>query len=80
MTDWLRLGGVALLALLALWLAFRLVALLFAVVTWVVGAAVSLAVLAVVLYLGYLLLKRLLGGSGGSGPRSRSKGRERIYE
>lgn len=79
----LRLGGWALLGLALLWVVFEIVGFVFGVVSWVVSTAISLAVVAVLLYLGYVLASRFLGGNGGasqSQSRSQSSEREKIFE
>lgn len=80
----LRLGGWALLGLALLWVVFEIVGFVFGIVSWVVSTAISLAVVAVLLYLGYVLASRFLGGGGASRPRSESRSqsseREKIFE
>lgn len=82
MGSWLRVGGLAVAAIVALWLVLEIVSFVFGLVTWLVSTVLTLAVLAILLYLAYLVLSRLVGGGGSSGSTSRSKSRERerIYE
>lgn len=82
MTRWLRLGGWIVLGLLALWIVAEIVQFLLGLLSWLVGTVVSLVVLALVVYLGYVLVSRLLGGSGGGGDSewSRTSEREKIFE
>lgn len=78
MTNWLRIGGWALVAIVALYIVFQIVSIVFSIISWIVGMLISLAVVGVLLFLGYLLVKRLLGGAGSGGRTGRE--RERIYE
>lgn len=81
MNRWLRLGGWAVLGIIAFWVVLEVVSIIFGIVSWVVSTVVSLLVLAGLLYLGYLAVSKLMGGSGGSGgSRSRSRSREKIFE
>jgi len=83
MNKWLRIGGWAALALIALWVVFEVVSLLLGFLSWVVGTVVSLLVVALLLYLTYLAVSKLFGGSGGSGgsrSRSQSREKERVFE
>lgn len=79
MNQWLRVGGWGVLALVVLWLIVEVVQVLFGIVSWVVGTVVSLLVFALVVYLGYVLVSRFVGGGGGSGG-SRTREKERIFE
>lgn len=75
----LKIGGAVLLAFVALSLLSAVVS--FAV--WLVETVITLAVLAVVLYLGYLLFGYLTdsgGSSGRSRSRLRSREKDRIFE
>lgn len=60
MTRTLRIVGLGVAALVALWIVLEVVALLFGLVTWVVSTVLSLAVLALVAYVGYLVVTSLL--------------------
>ena len=74
----LKIFGVVLLAFVALAVLSALVS--FAI--WLVEITITLAAIAVVIYLAYLLFGYLSGGggSGGSRSRSRSRERDRIFE
>lgn len=76
MARWLRLGGWALLAAGLLWLALEIVAFVFGIVSFLIGTAVSVLVAAVLLYLAYLLVSRVL--AGGRTPDQRES--ERAWE
>ncbi|MFU8867925.1 hypothetical protein [Natronococcus sp.] len=56
MTRPLRIVGLAVAGIVVLWLVLELVALVFGLVTWVVSTIVSLAVLALLVYVGSLLV------------------------
>jgi hypothetical protein len=56
MTRPLRIVGLAVAGIVALWLVLELVALVFGLVTWIVSTIVSLAVLALLVYVGYLVV------------------------
>ena len=56
MTRPLRIVGLAVAGIIALWLVLELVALVFGLVTWIVSTIVSLAVLALLVYVGYLVV------------------------
>ncbi|AGB39050.1 hypothetical protein [Natronococcus occultus] len=60
MTRTLRIVGLGVAAIVALWIVLEVLALLFGLVAWVVSAVVSLAVLALVVYIGYLVVTSLL--------------------
>lgn len=60
MTRPLRLVGLAVAGIVALWVVLELVALVFGLVTWVVSTIVSLAVLALLVYVGYLIVSSVL--------------------
>ncbi|WP_265110613.1 hypothetical protein [Halosolutus halophilus] len=60
MADTLRLVGLAVVGLVALWVLLELVAIAVGFVSWVVTTVVSLAVLALVLSVGYLVLSAVL--------------------
>lgn len=79
MNKWLRYGGWAVLAIIAFWVVLKVVSIIFGVVSWIISTAISLLILAGLLYLGYLAVSKLMGGSGGSGG-SRSRSREKVYE
>lgn len=74
----LKIFGVVLLAFVALAVLSALVS--FAI--WLVEITITLAAIAVLIYLAYLLFGYLSGGggSGGSRSRSRSRERDRIFE
>ena len=84
MGSWLRVGGLAVAAIVALWLVVEIVSFIFGLVTWLVSTVLTLAVVAILLYLAYLALSKFVGGGGSSGSQSRSRSqereRERIYE
>lgn len=73
MNRWLRLGGWAALGLVFLWVALKVVSIVFGIVSWLLSTVVSLLVVAVLLYLAYVAVSRFFGGSGGSRPREREK-------
>lgn len=79
MNRWLRVGAWGVLALVVLWVVVEVVTVLLGVVSWLVQTLVSLVVFALVVYLGYLLVSKFVGGRGGSGG-GRSRETERIYE
>ncbi|ELY54535.1 hypothetical protein C491_18074 [Natronococcus amylolyticus DSM 10524] len=56
MTRPLRIVGLAVAGIVVLWLVLELIALVFGLVTWIVSTIVSLAVLALLVYVGYLLV------------------------
>ncbi|WP_276253975.1 hypothetical protein [Halomontanus rarus] len=72
MANWLRVGGMAVLAIIGLWIALEIVSIIFGIVSWIVSTVLTLAVLALLLYLVYIAFTKLRGGSG---PRSRSRSR-----
>ncbi|MDG5818618.1 hypothetical protein [Natronococcus sp. A-GB7] len=59
MTRPLRIVGLAIAGIVALWLVLELVALVFGLVTWIVNTVVSLAVLALLVYVGYLVVSSI---------------------
>lgn len=56
MTGILRIIGFGVIGLIALWLLLELVAIIFGIMTWVVSTVVSIAVLALLLYVGYVVI------------------------
>ena len=74
MVSWLRFGGWAILAVGLLWIALRLVSVLFGLVSFLVRIAISAILAAVLLYLAYVLVSRALD----RGPWTDN--RRRIYE
>ena len=56
MTRPLRIVGLAVAGIVVLWLVLELIALVFGLVTWIVSTVVSLAVLALLVYVGYLIV------------------------
>lgn len=75
----LKVGGVVLLALVA----FAVLGTVVSIAIWIVETAITLAAIAVLLYLGYLLFDYLSDGSSGRArPRSRDRDRDRdrIFE
>lgn len=77
MDRWLKLVGAILVAIVAFWIVLQIVSIVFSFVAWVVSMAITLAILAVLLYLAYLVLSRLIGGSGNT---STTREREKIFE
>ena len=60
MSDTLRIIGLGVVGLIALWVLLEVVAIVFGIVSWVVSTIVSLAVLALVLYVGYIVVTTVL--------------------
>ncbi|MDG5759885.1 hypothetical protein QA600_11090 [Natronococcus sp. A-GB1] len=60
MTRPLRIVGLALAGIVVLWLVLELIALVFGLVTWIVSTIVSLAVLGLLVYVGYLLVSSIV--------------------
>ncbi|MFC4438590.1 MULTISPECIES: hypothetical protein [Natrialbaceae] len=60
MTGMLRIVGLGVIGLVALWLLLEFVAIVFGLVTWVVSTVVSIAVLALLLYVGYVVISSVL--------------------
>ena len=60
MSDLVRIVGLGAVAIVALWLLLELVAIVFGIVSWIVSTLVSLAILAVALYVGYVLVTTIL--------------------
>ncbi len=60
MTRPLRIVGLAVAGIVVLWLVLELIALVFGLVTWVVSTIVSLAVLALLVYVGYLIVSSVV--------------------
>ena len=58
MNRWLRIGGWTAIALVLLWIAFEVITAVLGFLSWVISTAITLAVVAVVLYVGYLLVSR----------------------
>lgn len=58
--DALRLAGFVVLGVIVLWLALQIVSVIFSIVSWIVSAVISVLVLAALLYVGYLLVSRVL--------------------
>lgn len=77
-TRWLKIGGLAIGALLLLWIVLELVGLVLGFLSWLVGVLVSLLVVGLLLGLGYLAVTWLLGKRSSS--TARSSERERIFE
>ncbi|MCU4753877.1 hypothetical protein OB919_18140 [Halobacteria archaeon AArc-curdl1] len=61
MTEWLRIGGLALLALIALWVVLEIVSLVLGFLTWAISLLVSIVVVALLLAGAYYLLTDVLG-------------------
>ncbi|GAB3025063.1 hypothetical protein [Natronobiforma cellulositropha] len=60
MDSLVRLGGLAVLALVALWVILEVVAIVFGIVTWMLQMIVGVLVLGILLYVAYLLLSSVL--------------------
>lgn len=74
MVRWLRFGGWAIIGIALLWIALRLVSIVFGLISFVVRMAISAFLAAVVLYLAYVLVSKALGR------RSRSRDPKELYE
>lgn len=74
MVRWLRFGGRAILAVGLLWIALRLVSVLFGLVSFLVRIAISAFLATVLLYLACILVSKALDRS------PRTDIRRRIYE
>ncbi|MFP8890075.1 hypothetical protein ACLI4U_09915 [Natrialbaceae archaeon A-CW2] len=61
MTEWLRIGGLALLALIALWVVLEIVSLVLGFLTWAISLLVSIVIVALLLAGAYYLLTDVLG-------------------
>jgi hypothetical protein len=59
MTRTLRLVGYAVGGLIALWILLELVAIVFGIVSWIVSTVITIAVLAVLLYVGYVVISSM---------------------
>lgn len=57
MMDAFRLIGLAVAALVAIWLGFKVLGILFGIVSWVISTLVTLAIVALVVYVIYLVLR-----------------------
>lgn len=60
MTAPLRIVGLGVVGLVALWIVLEIVAVVFGIVTWIVSTVVSLAILALLLYIGYIVVTNVL--------------------
>ena len=60
MTAPLRIVGLGVVGLVALWIILEIVAVVFGIVTWIVSTVVSLAILALLLYIGYIVVTNVL--------------------
>ena len=60
MTDVLRLLGLGIAGLIVLWILLEVVVVLISIVGWLISTIVTLAVVAVLAYAGYLLVTALL--------------------
>ncbi|MDQ2052701.1 hypothetical protein RBH26_19830 [Natronolimnohabitans sp. A-GB9] len=60
MTSALRIVGLGVVGITALWVLLEFVAIVIGLVSWVVSTIVSLAVLALILYVGYVVLSAVL--------------------
>ena len=84
MSRLLRLAGLGLVAVVALWILPEVVAMVLGFVWWIANVIVSLAVLALLAYLAYLAYDRFYRRSGSGRSRSQSRSREddreRIFE
>ncbi len=60
MSSSLRIIGLGLLGIVALWVALEIVAIVIGVVSWIVSTLITIVVLAVVLYIGYLVVSSVL--------------------
>ena len=75
MERWLKIGGAVIIGIVALWVIIAIVRFVIGLVMEIIYFAAILTVLAVLIYLAYVLLSKI-GGSDSSSERSR----ERIYE
>lgn len=75
MERWLKIGGAVIIGIVALWVIIAIVRFVIGLVMTIIYFAAILTVLAVLIYLAYVLLSKI-GGSDSSSERSR----ERIYE
>jgi putative flippase GtrA len=64
MNQWLRLGGWGAIGIALLWIVFEVVTAVLGFLSWVVSTIITIVVAAVVLYLAYLVLSRLVRGGG----------------
>jgi membrane glycosyltransferase len=62
MNRWLRLGAWGVAAVVLAWLLVKLTGIVFALVSWLVRTTISVLVAAVVLYIAYVAVSRVLAG------------------
>lgn len=77
MVDWFKAGLGIVVAGVILWLVWTVLSFIFGVVATIVNILLTLVIFGVLLYAGYVLVSKLMGGSG-SGTSTRQ--RERLYE
>lgn len=77
MNRWLKIVGWIAAGIVLLWVVFKLVGLLLAVLSWMIKVAVSVAIVAVVLLGAYYLLSRWLSSGDNSGSTTEP---ERVFE
>lgn len=77
MNRWLKIVGWIAAGIVLLWVVFKLVGLLLAVLSWMIKVAVSVAIVAVVLLGAYYLLSRWLASGDHSGSTTEP---ERVFE
>ncbi len=75
----LKIAGWVLVAIVAFWLVLQIVGAIFSFVSWLVSMVLTLALVGILLYAGYILVSKLIG-SGSSSSGSTSRERERIFE
>lgn len=62
MNRWLRLGAWGVAAVVLVWLLVKLTGIVFALVSWLVRTTISVLVAAVVMYVAYVAVSRVLAG------------------
>ncbi len=77
MDDTIKLGLWAIVGLIVLYVIYQVVTVLLAFLGWLIQTVIMLAIAAVILYVGYLILSSVVGGGGNT---STAGERERIFE
>lgn len=81
MNKWIRIGGWAILAVVVLWLLLQVFRIIFGIVAWFISLAISLLVLAFILGILYLVVRRITGrGRSRRTGGAQSRERDRIFE
>lgn len=76
MNDGVKIALWVIAGIVVFWVVLQIVSAIFSFVTWLISLAITLGIIAVLLYLAYFVVSKVIGGGG----TTSSTDRERIFE